>query len=105
MKNSFSHHALSPEPFCVLRSVHQGPSGIEEVVCVLRCMHACWPFASASGNVLLRMCACTCVVLLTENSLEGASQMCKCCQNPPHTPTGAIIINTLVRGYPDVGPV
>lgn len=58
-------------------------------VCV--CMHACvLVFASASGNVLL-VCvcvsACACVVLLTENSLERASQTCKGCQNPAHTHT------------------
>lgn len=69
------------------------------------CMHACvLVFASASGNVLLSVCAC--VVLLTENSLERASQTRKGCQNPhTHTPTGTVIINTLVRGHPDVGPI
>lgn len=52
MRSSFSHHALSPEPLCVLWSVHPVPSKDEEAeegVCVHVC--AC-VFASASGNVL-----------------------------------------------------
>ena len=69
MRSSFSHHALSPEPLCVLRSVHLEPSGDEEVVCASVCMHECLlVFASASGNLLLSMCepvsVCVCLRVL-----------------------------------------
>lgn len=64
MRSSFSHHALSPEPLCVLRSVHPEPSGDEEVVCVCVCVLV---FASASGNV----CVCVCGIADGEQLREG----------------------------------
>lgn len=72
----------------MLWSVHPRPSGDEGLacVCVHACMHACvLVFVSASGNVLLCASACSCVVLLKENSLERASQTSKCCQDPEHS--------------------
>ena len=77
MRSSFSHHALSPEPLCVLWSVHHEPSGEEEVESVCICVSVCMltnvlVFARVFGNVSL--CVSACVVLLTENRLEGASQ-------------------------------
>lgn len=74
MRSSFSHHALSPEPLCVLRWIHPEPSGNEEVVCVcvFVCIHACvLVFASASGYVLLCVCVCLCGTADGEQLREG----------------------------------
>lgn len=82
MRSSFSHHALSPEPLCMSRSVHPEPSRGCFRVCV--CMHVCW-----SLQVLLVMCFSVsrrlCAASLKENSLEWTSQTYKGCQDPEHT--------------------
>lgn len=72
MRSSFSHHTLSPEPLCVLRSVHPEPSGDAEVVYSM-CMRVsmCVRFRTRSYQCVS---AGACVVMLPENSLARASQ-------------------------------
>ncbi len=76
-------------------------------VCVCRCaMHVCvLVCASASGNVLFCVCVCLCGIADGEQLRGGKPDMRWLPGSCTHTPTGTIIINSLVRGHPDVGPI